>query len=122
MYRACIAVVDAARARLFTYERSSEVPADVDALDADFSRAVVDELSVLLRTAHARRLILCASPRMLGEIRRASHKLARPGIEVYELARDLVKLSPSDLREYLDAQDVLPAPPARAQRAARGSR
>src|SRR5512143_3490170 len=91
MYRACIAVVDASRARLFTYERSTEVEglkeelieerdlvnparrqrpselfsesrpgssrtgglqyafddhreAHVEALDAEFSRLVIDEL------------------------------------------------------------------------------
>lgn len=162
MYRACIAVVDASRARLFTYERSAEPegleehlteerdlvhparrrrPAElfadsrpgssrtggrqyafddhrdahVDALDAEFSRAVIDEVVGLLRAAHAQRVILCASPRMLGELREAGRELPREGIELDELPRDLVKLTPPRLRAYLASHGLLPARPARSQ-------
>ena len=160
MYRACIAVVDASRARLFTYERSSAVEgvkehlieerdlvnpirrlrtsemftetrpgssrtghlqyafddhrdAHVDALDAEFSRTVIGELVDLLRAAHAQRVILCASPHMLGELREAARDLPREGIEIDELARDLVKLTPPQLREHLEARGLLPAKPPR---------
>lgn len=163
MYRACIAVVDASRARLFTYERSSEVdgleehlieqrdlvnparrlrPVDlfsdsrpgssrtgslqyglddhrdkhIDALDAEFSRLVIDQLVEVLRAAHAKRVILCASPRMLGELRESGSELSREGVEISELDRDLVKLTVPQLREHLASYGLLP------QRAARGAR
>lgn len=163
MYRACIAVVDASRARLFTYERSSEVdgleehlieqrdlvnparrlrPVDlfsdsrpgssrtgslqyglddhrdkhIDALDAEFSRLIIDQLVEVLRAAHAQRVILCASPRMLGELRESGNELSREGVEIDELDRDLVKLTVPQLREHLASYGLLP------QRAARGAR
>lgn len=159
MQRTCIAVVDASRARLFTYERSNEAegvnehlveerdlinparrqrPSElfsdtrpgssrtgglqyglddhrdehIGALDAEFSRSVVSELVALLRQAHAHRLILCASPHMLGELREAGRKLPRD-IAIDELARDLVKLTPAQLREHLESQGLLPAQPPR---------
>jgi protein required for attachment to host cells len=157
MYRACIAVVDASRARLFTYERSANVEgvqehiienydlvnparrmrdgelfsesrpslgrtgdlqytiddhrnAHVDALDAEFSRAIVGELNALLRSTHAKRVIVCASPRMLGELREAG----LPGdVELDEIPRNLVKLSPPQLREQLGDYGLLPTQPPR---------
>ena len=161
MYRACIAVVDASRARLFTYERSSEVdglkehlieerdlvnparrlrPVDlfsdsrpgssrtgdlqyglddhrdkhIDALDAEFSRLIIDQLVEVLRAAHAQRVILCASPRMLGELRESGSELSREGVEIDELDRDLVKLTVPQLREHLASYGLLPARPPRA--------
>jgi protein required for attachment to host cells len=155
MHRTCIAVVDASRARLFTYERSNEAeglnellveerdlinparrrrPAElfsdsrpgasrtgslqyafddhrnkhIEALDAEFSRSVIGELVALLRSAHAQRVILCASPHMLGELREAGRSLPR-NIAIDELARDLVKLTPPQLREHLGSQGLLPA-------------
>ena len=155
MQRTCIAVVDASRARLFTYERSleaeglnellveerdlinparrrrpSELFSDsrpgssrsgslqyafddhrekhIDALDAEFSRSVISEVVALLRAAHANRVILCASPHMLGELREAGRNLPR-NIAIAELARDLVKLTPPQLREHLGSQGLLPA-------------
>ena len=159
MYRACIAVVDASRARLFTYERSAEVEgvkermieerdlvnparrlrpsqlfsesrppsartgdlqytiddhrdAHIEALDAAFSRAIVGELRELVRASHPTRVILCASPNMLGELRQAGRALPREGVEIDELARDLVKLTPPQLRAHLESYGLLPPAPA----------
>jgi protein required for attachment to host cells len=161
MYKACIAVVDASRARLFTFERSSEVEglkegfheqrdlidparrlrgselfsesrpgtsrsgnlqyafddhrdAHIEHLDAEFARTVVGELADLLQSSHAQRLILCASPNMLGEIRQARTALPRD-IEIDEVARNLVKLTPAQLRDQLASYGLLPARPSRPQ-------
>jgi protein required for attachment to host cells len=161
MYRACIAVVDASRARLFTFQRvagaegleeslveerdlvnparrlrpqqlfSESRPgssrtgdlqyalddhrdAHIDALDTVFARLVIEELVGVIRAANAPRLILCASPRMLGALRDASQPLAREGIELDTLDRDLVKLTPAQLREHLVAYRLLPEKPPRA--------
>lgn len=158
MYRACIAVVDASRARLFTFERTSEVegvkddlveqrdlidparrlrPVDlfsdsrpgssrtgdkqfgfddhrdhhVDELDAEFAQSINDELVALLKSSPASRMIVCASPRMLGELRRARRGIE---IEIDELPRNLVKLTIPQLREHLTSYGLLPpAPPRR---------
>jgi len=166
MYRACIAVVDASRARLFTFERSSTVegiderlveecdlvnparrlrPAElfsesrpgsartggvqyafddhreahIEVLDAEFSRLVIDQLVNVLRTAHAQRVILCASPHMLGELRKAGHNLPKEGVPIDELARDLVKLTPPELRKHLESYGLLPPQSARLTSSAR---
>jgi protein required for attachment to host cells len=141
MQRTCIAVVDASRARLFTFERSNDVEglnellveerdlvnparhrkhAELDdrrdqyihELDAEFSRSVIGELLDLSRAAHANRVILCASPHMLGELRDAGRNLPRD-ITIDELARDFVKLTPPQLREHLESHGLLPAQPTR---------
>jgi protein required for attachment to host cells len=155
MYRACIAVVDASRARLFTLERSTETgdlreelseqrdlinparrhrpselfsdtrpgtsrtggrqyafddhrDAHIDQLDTEFAREVASELAALIRSAHARRLILCASPHMLGELRGVGRELRRDMLVIDEVPRDLVKLAPAELRDQLASYGLLP--------------
>jgi protein required for attachment to host cells len=167
MYRACIAVVDASRARLFTLERSTERgevheklseqrdlinparrhrpselfsdtrpgtgrvggrqfafddhrDAHIDQFDAEFSREIVDEIASLLRAAGAHRLILCASPHMLGELREVGRELRRDDLEIEEIPRDLVKLTPTELREQLASYGSLPPRPERPSIARHG--
>lgn len=159
MHRTCIAVVDATRARLFTYDRSTEPEgpreqlveradlvhparrrrpselfrdtrpgssrtgalgyafddrraASLQRMDADFARQIVDELQRLLGEAPVARLVVCASPRMLGVLRDVIGP--RKGIVIDELARDLVKLTPAQLRRQLAAGGLLPPEPPRA--------
>jgi protein required for attachment to host cells len=158
MYRACIALVDASRARLFTFERTAEAEglkdelieqrdfvnparrrrpsqlfsdtrpalgrtgtlqygtddhrdAHVEAFDIEFSRLIAGELAALVKSARADRVIICASPRMLGELREAS-KLPR-NVVVDEVPRDLVKLTVPRLREQLVSYGLLPVRPNR---------
>jgi len=167
MSRACIAVVDASRARLFTYERSSEVEgvseklteqrdlvnparrlrpsqlfsdtrpgssrtgtlqyglndhrdAHIDEIDAEFARTVIGEIGDLLRSSQAERLILCASPHMLGELRTAGTKLNHPSLVIDDIPRDLVKLTPRQLRDRLTSYGLLPPRPARRRVEGRG--
>lgn len=140
MNRTCIAIVDASRARLFTFDRTQggsgiheqlveqrdladperwpygldDRDAHGDRLDATFARAVVAEIEGLLRSSGARRLILCASPRMLGELRAAGNGLRREGLLIDELPRDLVKLTVPKIRERLGSYSLLPPLPRRA--------
>ncbi|HEU4734732.1 MAG TPA: host attachment protein [Kofleriaceae bacterium] len=161
MYRACIAIIDASRARLFTFERIAGVDAPeeqlteqrdlvnparrlrpselfsdsrpgssrtgdnqfgfddhrdahIDQLDIEFARDVVSEIEELLRSSGARRLIVCASPRMLGTLREVGRDLRRDGLVIDELPRDLVKLTPPQVRERLTSYSLLPPPPPRA--------
>jgi protein required for attachment to host cells len=160
MYRVCIAIIDASRARLFTFERAAggdaiveqlmeqcdlvnparrlrpaalfsdahpgsnrtgglqyafddHRDAHIDQLDVVFAGAAVAEIEGLLRSSGARRLILCASPRMLGTLREVGRELQRDGLIVDELPRDLVKLTPPQVRERLASYGLLPTPPPR---------
>ncbi len=160
MYRACIAVVDATRARLFTFTRDAEsgsgavleemsertdlvnparhrTPAQLftdtrpgssragglqyafddhrdahlDRMDSEFAHDVTAAIDRLLRDTGSRRLVLCASPRMLGELRAA--ELRRDGLVIDELPRDYVKLTVAQLRAQLAELGLLPAMPPR---------
>jgi len=156
MYRTCIAIVDATRARLFTFDRTAEPggpvredlvertdlvnPArhqtstelfsdapgsgrsgshsygiddhrdsHIDALDASFAKEIDVEIQRLIRDPNARRLIVCASPRMLGDLRKVAGSFERDGLTVDEVPRDLVKLTAPQIREHLSSYGLLPS-------------
>jgi protein required for attachment to host cells len=154
MYRVCIALVDATRARLFTFERLNEGadtretlleradlanpqrrrPAGETAAHARGSASSADDLDPALndrdqsatqaaekfarmtlaamrelideRPTH--RVIICAPPRMLGQLRAASPGLLPSDIALDELPRDLIKLSAADARAELASRGFLP--------------
>ncbi len=139
MHRTCIAVIDAARARLFTYDRTADggdvreelvetadlvnpgrrlaqsrgFPFDdhgdarLAEMDRTFAKQIAAEVRRLTDDPRARRLLLCASPNMLGEMRRVA-PFARDGVPVEELARDLVALTTPQLRAQLGEYGLLP--------------
>jgi protein required for attachment to host cells len=158
MRRTCIAIIDATRARLFTFDRVDEVggiretfsertdlmnpvrrktpaqlfsdsrpgtnrtgglqygfddhrDAHMDELDIEFARAIVTAIEQTIRDTRATRVIVCASPRMLGMLRAAD--LGHMGLTIDELARDYVKLTLPQIHEQLVAHGLLPAPPPR---------
>lgn len=159
MYQACIAVVDATRARIFLYQRearpegvcedllelvdllnparrlagtelfadappSSRVgsrtfgiddhrEAHVRRLDTEFAKQIVEATVGVVKRSSARRLVLCAKPNMLGDLRSAAEPLRRERIELVELARDFVKLTSVQLRDQLASHGVLPRKPTR---------
>jgi hypothetical protein len=123
MYRALIAVVDAARARLFAFERSAGPTGPCDGLyervelvpsgraESTFPRNIAEQVGQLARELSPRRVIVCANPHMLGELR---IHLARQPIVIDELADDLVKLPAPQLRNALAERGLLPARPVRS--------
>lgn len=158
MQRTIIAVADASRARIFTFDRTEEVggtrealsertdlvnparrrtpsqlfsdtrtntsrtggkyyglddhrDAHIDELDAEFASAVAAAIERALHDTGAKRVIVCASPRMLGILRATD--LRRDGIVVDELGRDYVKMTPTQLHEQLVAHGLIPASPPR---------
>jgi len=153
MYRVTIAIVDASRARLFQFERTSGPEGLRDELgevsdlvnpvrrtrpsavfsdsgpsanhsgdhgytfddhrddhmakfDAEFAVAITAELDRL--ASGADRIVICASPRMLGQLREARQG-TRP-LRIDELPRDLAKLTAAQLRVQLASYGVLPEP------------
>ena len=157
MYRVCIALVDATRARLFTFEREtegadirdeliertdfvnpqrrrrpSELFSDtrpgssrtghlqyafddhrdhhVSQIDEKFARMAMAGLRELIDEHPTQRVVICASPRMLGRLRAAAPGLLPGDIELDELPRDLVKLSPADVGAELASRELLPSP------------
>lgn len=160
MRRTYVAIVDATRARLFTYQREavadgvredfvevsdlvnparhqrpSELFSDtrpgssrtgnlqytfddhraahIAEIDAAFARSIVADLARLLKATPADRLILCASPNMLSELREALEPLRLDRSIVDERAVDLTKLTEAQIRDHLAAYELLPARPPR---------
>jgi protein required for attachment to host cells len=155
MYRVCIALVDATRARLFTFERMTEGedtreelvertdfvnlqrrrrPSDVfsgtrpgssrtgnlqhgfddhrdhhiSQVDETFARLTMAALRELIDEHPTQRVVISASPRMLGRLRAAAPGLLPGDIARDELPRDLVKLSVGDVQAELASRGLLP--------------
>jgi len=88
--------------------------AHIDDMDAGFARDVTSALIEVLRASGAGHLIVCASPRMLGELRAAGPELRRSGLAIDEVPRNLTKLTPSELRDQLASYGLLPQPASRS--------
>lgn len=158
MSRTCIAVVDATRARLFTFDRADvqgeiqetfsertdlvnparrKTPAQlfsdsrpgtnrtgglqyafddhrdahIDELDAEFAREIVAAIERTTQDIGGARLIVCASPRMLGILR--STRPRRDDLAIDEIPRDYTKLTAPQIHEQLVEHGLLPASPPR---------
>jgi len=161
MYRICIALVDATRARLFTFERAMEAaelreelvertdlvnpqrrrrPSElfsetrpgashtghlqyafddhgddhVSQLDEKFARMAMAALRELIDERPTQRVVIGASPRMLGRLRAAAPGLLPDDIAIDEFPRNLVKLTPGDVRAELASRGLLPSRAAEA--------
>ena len=159
MQRTMIAIVDATRARIFTFDRTDDVggmresffertdlvnparrrtpaqlfsdtrtntnrtggrfyglddhrDAHIDTMDTEFAWAAAASIEQAIHDTGARRVILCASPRMLGFLRTTD--LWRDGVVIDDLARDYVKMTPPQIHEQLVAHGLIPASPPRA--------
>jgi protein required for attachment to host cells len=77
-------------------------------LDAEFAREIAGAIRTELQTSPARRLILCASPNMLGELRPVLETL-RAELPIDEVPKDLVKLTPARLQDQLRSYGLLPS-------------
>ena len=141
MHSICIAVVDAAHARLFTLERSTDEygiheamiertdlvnpsrhhhdhhPAHrerhLDGVDLAFARSVNAAIRELIDEHHITQAIVCAAPRMLGKLRSTNPGLIPSETELRELSLNLVDMTPHQLRISLAAHALLPAAPER---------
>ena len=77
-------------------------------LDRTFAKQIAKEIGGILADRRARRLVVCATPGMLGELRQAA-SFARDGLEIEEIARDLAQLTAPQIRTKLGEYGVLPA-------------
>lgn len=142
MKRACVAIVDATRARLYTYEQGGEDPAHelrevvdlvnparrqrpselfsdghafddhrdahIENYDVQFARDVVIAIDRVARDGAFEHVILVASPKMLGELRKVDDVLHREGMVMDEIPRDLAKLTSPQLHDHLAQLKLLP--------------
>jgi protein required for attachment to host cells len=79
-----------------------------DRMDRGFAASIADAMELVTRAYGCTRLILAASPRMLG-ILRTFEPLGGRDVERHEIDRDLVRLSGSQLHDHLAQRGLLPA-------------
>lgn len=77
-------------------------------MDRDFAADVADACGELVREHGCNRLIVAASPRMLGFLRDLG-RLPAAGVELSEIDRNLVHLTSAQLHDYLSERGYLPA-------------
>lgn len=125
-----VVVADGTRARFFTLVPATHPEVDsgprlvehddlVNIVDdhrerheAEYARRFAAEIMGravdLAQKNHVEHLVLAAEKHMLGLLRKTLKLPARLGIEVHELARDLVTLSPAVLHEHIAAAGLMP--------------
>jgi len=75
--------------------------------DRQFAYTIVKEASRMSKQSNRSPVLLISKKRMLGHLREAAD-LNLKGIETHEVAKDLSKLSPRELHNYLAKEKLLP--------------
>lgn len=127
----CIAIVDSAHARLYSYQGEPPVFREVKDLinpsrrassqpglrneggsddqrkdrrahhDHEFAKQIVEECLELARSRAFAHVIFVSSPRMLGDLRSVSEPLRKNGVLIDELERDLAGLTSPQIHDRL---------------------
>lgn len=79
-----------------------------DEFERRFARDIAREAARLISRCNTRQLVLVAQKRVLGFIRNELESLAKAGIEIHELAKDLSKLPTLELHEHLAREHLIP--------------
>ena len=77
-------------------------------IERRFAKLVMEASAGALKQHQCKRLVLVAEKRMLGHLRAAMDALSATGARVEEVAKDLTKLSVSELHAYLAKEGILP--------------
>jgi protein required for attachment to host cells len=132
MYRACIAVADTQHSRIYLFDRTTDEdklaehfvetavlasthvehhggPEDNEI--AQFARHVLERVREVTDEHGIINVFLVAGPRMLGQLRNTLRAALPPQVIVTEVAHELTKLAPHELRAQLGEQNVLPPVP-----------
>ncbi|MEQ6340755.1 MAG: host attachment protein [Gammaproteobacteria bacterium] len=80
-----------------------------DEFERRFAQRITEEAVRVAQQQKAAHLVLVAETRMLGFLRDALDVPAHVSFEVHELAKDLTKLTSSELHEHLAGANLLPA-------------
>jgi protein required for attachment to host cells len=81
----------------------------IEMMDAKFAKEVVGEIDRIVRAHDHTNVIVIATPKMLGELRKANGVLHRPGVTLEEIPRELTKLTSAQLHDHLAQLDLIPA-------------
>lgn len=76
--------------------------------ERQFARKVLKRISGLAQRNQTRRVVVAASARMLGFLRQEMDILLRNGIEVSELAKDIIKFDTRRIHSLLAQEQLIP--------------
>jgi protein required for attachment to host cells len=77
-------------------------------LERSFAKEIVTKIIDLTQKHHSQQVILVAEPQILGLVRDVLNPLAPKSLKIQELAKDLCKLKPLEIHEYLAEKSLLP--------------
>lgn len=80
----------------------------LDEFDRRFAQAIIAEISNFIPNHHTRHVLLIAEPQILGYLRPILTATLPKNIVLQEVAKDLCKLSVSEIYKYLHNQRLLP--------------
>lgn len=80
----------------------------IEEFERNFAKEVVGQIIQLSQSHQAQQVVLVAEPQILGWVRDALTAQAPKGLKIQELAKDLCKMKPLELHEYLAAKELLP--------------
>ena len=81
----------------------------VSEFERSFAKEIESQIIELVQERDARQLLLVAEPQMLGLIRDSLAPHLPKNVKLQELAKDLCKLKPLDIHEYLAHKNLIPA-------------
>jgi protein required for attachment to host cells len=81
----------------------------LDEFERNFAKEIVNKIVELTQSYRAHQLILIAEPKILGTVRDAIASHIPKDLKIQELAKDLCKLKPLELHQYLADKELLPA-------------
>ncbi|MDY7015850.1 MAG: host attachment protein [Cyanobacteriota bacterium] len=73
-----------------------------------FASAIATDITNLAREHHPQQLLLVAEPQILGLLREALTGVLPKQLDIREITKDLCKLKPLELHEYLATKNLLP--------------
>jgi protein required for attachment to host cells len=80
-----------------------------DEFDRRFARKVMEKTVRLAQKNQARCVVLAAPARMLGLLRQDIDIIAKSGIEVRKVGKDMTKFSTTQIHDHLAKKELLPA-------------
>jgi protein required for attachment to host cells len=80
----------------------------MDEFERSFAKEIVNKIVQLTQSSQANHLILVAEPQILGFLRDAIAPHLPKSLKIRELAKDLCKLKPLEVHEYLAEKELIP--------------
>ena len=81
----------------------------ISEFERSFAKEIASKTAALAQSHQAQQVLVVAEPQILGLLREVLSSQIPKQLKVTELAKDLCKLKPLELHEYLAHRDLIPA-------------